>query len=408
MKIILIFLTFIATTFSIEAADLAAMLAKRQLAIEPSAQDNSASEEEKKPDFKFLFKPKIVPSAAPSGNSTSAKPLWKIKQEEAAALKLEDEQIKKEEFESKPTKAKIELGILTEYESIKRVQDIIKESGLAADEILVVFDFDQTLTGRKIKEDGKLIEDGKDVFHGSVTNNTIINWLYNKGIAWGILSARSRTKTSVEAVEQKMKDFGIKSKLKKPFKVERRTTFYRGKLQDVDYGLWNEKAYAAEPGDEYAFYKDIGLDYLIENYATEFNGGYPKLIIFVDDSAVNIQTIHDCFTKDFGRTHDTKVYALLYEQPDKTEPGHQEAFTELEPFLKKSILLKSLDNTQELWGRIPTRKKFEWPARQIQRDIEAIRLKLNNTRVALVERDAEYIKLQITSLNEQLAALLAG
>ena len=281
--------------------------------------------------------PPVAQDSSKPITSSVKTPQWKIDQ----ALKAEQEAAvakqKEEEFAKLPTNAKIHVDMIEKYESIKKVEDIvnfsIENSGIKPNEILVVFDFDQTLTGRKIMESGRLVD-------CSPINNTIINSLNKRGIAWGILSARTISPTTLESIKDEVNEFrdtqgsSVQSRLEGLLQEETRTVYYKGQSQPIRYGILDQLDFASM-GGSFSYEKDLALDYLIEKYKSKyFEDHYPKLIIFVDDNAENVLRMRDYFTTGYGRIHDTTVYALVYDPTTRGEQGHQLALDALQPFFK--------------------------------------------------------------------------
>ena len=249
---------------------------------------------------------------------------------------------------------KREIYILDKYISLSPVRKFIDQSGFRPDEIMVMFDFDQTLTAKYgTTTDSTRIRGREKTLH-------MIQHLNKDDIRWYINTARGPG--SPPSIAKLMKNL-----YKIPFSTSyilniegkpARCTETRQKDGAFDYisvggsfkygeatiGICNNIISATgSEGGEYGYAKDLALNYILSIKATQSTDLYkPKLIIFVDDDITNIQKIYT-YMKE--KQKDINFIGIIYEPWD--HPEHPDEDITALTYLKGTGDLKSEKITEE-------------------------------------------------------------
>ena len=249
---------------------------------------------------------------------------------------------------------KREIYILDKYISLSPVRKFIDQSGFRPDEVIVMFDFDQTLTAKYgTTTDSTRIRGREKTLH-------MIQHLNKDDIRWYINTARGPG--SPPSIAKLMKNL-----YKIPFSTSyilnmegkpARCTETRQKDGAFDYisvggsfkygeatiGICNNIISATgSEGGEYGYAKDLALNYILSIKATQSTDLYkPKLIIFVDDDITNIQKIYT-YMKE--KQKDINFIGIIYEPWD--HPEHPDEDITALTYLKGTGDLKSEKITEE-------------------------------------------------------------
>jgi hypothetical protein len=244
------------------------------------------------------------------------------------------------------------IYILDKYISLSPVRKFIDESGFRPDEVIVMFDFDQTLTAKygTTTESTRIRGREKTLHMIQHLNKDAIRWYVNTARGPGTVSAIAMLMKNnykipfstsyildlsgqpAQCTETRQKD-GQYYYTNKGGKI----TYAKGSDFEATIGICNNIISAtAKGGGEYAYAKDLALHYILSIKAKESTDLYkPKLIIFVDDDITNIQTIYT-YMKE--KQKDINFIGIIYEPWD--HPEHPEGDrTALEYLEKKEKLI---------------------------------------------------------------------
>ena len=255
------------------------------------------------------------------------------------------------------------IYILDKYISLSPVRKFIDESGFRPDEVIVMFDFDQTLTAKygTTTESTRIRGREKTLHMIQHLNKDDIRWYVNTARGPGTVSAIAKLMKNLykipfstsyildkdgspaKCTETKEKsgqyDYIIKGG---PFTYE----FTYGEKTDfkATFGICNNIISATGPeGGAYGYAKDLALHHILSIKAKESTDLYkPKLIIFVDDNITNIQKIYT-YMKE--KQKDINFIGIIYEPWDHPEDPEGDK-TALE-YLKKTGDLISEKITEE-------------------------------------------------------------
>lgn len=199
------------------------------------------------------------------------------------------------------------IGILDKPASLAPILAILLRTSFAFEDILVVFDYDQTLT----QKDGM-----KGSIRGGEPTRNFLVFMNEHKIKWYINTARGPG--SVGAVAQSCKNLGIPFspisivKDQKQCFSEKPGLGYIGySVKDnegVEIGLCNNIISAG-------YNKDIAIDFILKNLSSS-----PKLVIFVDDNAINVYNVYQYFR----HIHPTMYFlGVVYEPYASEEEDHK-------------------------------------------------------------------------------------
>ena len=268
---------------------------------------------------------------------------------------------------------------------------LIKDSGFAPEEIAVFFDYDGTLSeGLKVPmvdSKGKAIINSRTglqgtqtvgVLRGGESTLKVLNDLISKGIPWFVNTARGAGTTDI--IKTSMKNLSINGnatgepidskKIKKeggiPFSV------CIGSLPELKYQECPEKKFKANATgvevpitENGAGVSEMGITNNIisagyeKDYSTEYVlrrlPSMPKLVIFVDDNAMNIDKMY----KHMEANHNDVHFIGVVIEPFTMEDDHMTAMEGLNTLTKEdgSSLMETVSDEYMSGGRRSRRRK---------------------------------------------------
>jgi hypothetical protein len=215
--------------------------------------------------------------------------------------------------------------------SLNPIRKLIEDSGFSLDEIVVFFDFDQTLTqteripimnpdGTQMRtKAGVLATQSKGSIRGGDATRSFLNYLNDNGIKWYVNTARGAG--GVSAVAQSMVNFKI------PFspimiKPDQQQCLspklgFMGesvKYKESEIGICNNVVSAG-------YDKDVSSDYVMSLLPVK-----PKLLIFVDDNATNILTLYNYIKY---KNPELSYKGVIYEPFLSAEEDHESSMATL-------------------------------------------------------------------------------
>ena len=236
----------------------------------------------------------------------------------------------------------VELQIIPKGSSLYPLWRIIEELKLPPerlhDEVAVFFDMDGTLTNVGPPMLKKTVDER---LRGGAESRKLMQALNENGIRWFVLSARAATRSAMQGVGSSLYGMDLPSP---DWSYADGANCYQGRTSDGGYrfepvtsdrvGLYDDKVYNSiecnnmislvEPGEEYAFAKDISLEYALH----KFFQVSPSLLIFVDDNAKNVMQVYMHFKHKLQLQHGScdhpeRVICVLYD-PQRKEADHDE------------------------------------------------------------------------------------
>jgi len=189
--------------------------------------------------------------------------------------------------------------------SLSPIQKLIKDSKEDYDDIVVIFDYDQTLT----QKDGV-----KGSARGGEKSIRFLNWLNDNKIKWYVNTARGAG--AVAAIATSMKNFKIPFS---PILIDQTQRVClspkpgvgfigeQTKHDGVEIGMCNNIISAG-------YDKDISTDYILSKLKNK-----PKLLIFVDDNSTNILNLY----RYFDNKPSIDFYGVIYEPYKDAEEDHE-------------------------------------------------------------------------------------
>lgn len=248
-------------------------------------------------------------------------------------------------------KSTVLLRILTKTDSLKPaigwIEDAIKQHNLSANDIVLGFDVDGTLTDLDPTKKG--IKKGDTALRGGADSRQLFTFLDSKGIKWFALSGRASSVNSTQGVassiinqlELKTPQWSIESSAGQcvrgtnrfgglDLNVNTKKEIFRHAGKTYNAFQCNNIISLVQPGQDYAFDKDASLEYAISVFSPS---SYPKLIVFFDDNAKNVMTMFNYFNSGEGSKHDVIVICALFD-PHKPEDDHAEWFEQMSEIMK--------------------------------------------------------------------------
>ena len=223
-----------------------------------------------------------------------------------------------------------ELYFLPKPLSLSPIRTLIETSRFALDEIVVFFDFDQTLTQtervpilnsngtQKKTTTGVPATQSKGSIRGGDATRSFLNWLNDNRVKWYVNTARGAG--GVSAVAQSMVNFKIPfSKIMiKPDQQQclsklgfvGETLKYKGS----EIGVCNNVVSAG-------YDKDVSSEYVMSLLPVK-----PKLLIFVDDNSTNILTLYRYIK---NKNPEINYKGVIYEPFLKAEEDHEASMATL-------------------------------------------------------------------------------
>ena len=223
--------------------------------------------------------------------------------------------------------------------SLSPIRTLIETSGFALDEIVVFFDFDQTLTQVDIIPDvnpdgttklnpktGLPIEKKVLSIRGGDATRSFLNWLNENRVKWYVNTAAGPGGTASVATEMARKTTNIpfspimidpdqpQCLSPKPSVGFIAKTFYYEEPQKgrTQIGICNNIISAS-------FDKHIACYYVMSKMDVK-----PKLLIFVDDNAANIHKVYTNIKVDLPEIN---FKGVVYEPYRSAEKEHEEFLT---------------------------------------------------------------------------------
>ena len=200
--------------------------------------------------------------------------------------------------------------------SIKPLIDKALNDGILKSQIVLGFDVDGTLTDLKTKN--SFIPRGGD------NTRQLFEWLNESEIKWFAISARPYDIGSLEGVITSLRVMGSPSPEWSSKDLIMENTLLLNNNEIYTILEYNNIISAVLPNSRDSYDKHASLEYAIMTYFIE----YPKLVIFVDDNALNIVTLYEHF-----KNRDCQFIGILY-TPHKIESGHVECLPILEELMK--------------------------------------------------------------------------
>ena len=238
--------------------------------------------------------------------------------------------------------------LLEKGSSLSIVENFIDKSKLKQDEIIVMFDFDGTLT----KKSGTSV----NARGGDATRNMITN-LNTKGIKWYINTAAPPAGLG-SMVGQ------METTLKIPLSL---TKIYPGQ-PECKKGA-NSKSYQSEMIENETFgvcdnmishkdkEKDKAAEFILSKLTTQ-----PKLVIFVDDSYMNVYTMYKYFENKEG----IQFIGILYEPYSSVvEAGQEQA---LLAFAADEIPILPIKDSQVNLPNVPSKEEKKKAKEKVEKD----------------------------------------
>ena len=210
-----------------------------------------------------------------------------------------------------------ELYWLPKPLSLSPIRTLIEQSGLDLNDIAVFFDYDQTLTqteeiplynpncSRKLTSKGIPAKQSKGSVRGSQQTINFLNYLNANHVKWYVNTARGPG--MVDSIGMSMNNFKIPFSPIMIIEGQQENVKIPLKYNGVDIGIYNNVISAN-------YDKDVATDYVISEMDTN-----PKLVIFVDDNALNILTLYDYFL----RKPEINFIGVIYEPFLNAEGDHE-------------------------------------------------------------------------------------
>ena len=220
-----------------------------------------------------------------------------------------------------------ELYYLAKPVSLSPIRKLIENSGFSLDEIVVFFDFDQTLTqtdripimnpdGTQMRtKAGVLATQSKGSIRGGDATRSFLKYLNDNGIKWYVNTARGAG--AVPAVATSMVNFNIPFSpiMIKPDQQQclssKPLLGFMGetvKYKESEIGICNNVVSAG-------YDKDVSSEYVMSLLPVK-----PKLLIFVDDNATNILTLYNYFKY---KNPEINYKGVIYEPFLSAEEDHE-------------------------------------------------------------------------------------
>lgn len=254
----------------------------------------------------------------------------------------ETKEQKQEEFDFYPRDiSQVELKLLAKSSSLLPIWKWIQESGIPEeewkDEVAVCFDMDGTLTNLGPPLLKKTVDER---LRGGSQSRVLFTNMNKHNIKWFVLSARAATSGSMAGVGSSLLSLGLEfpewstknpqncyigiqngSHMFKPIE-KKNIGSYEGK--EYNAILCNNAISLLQSGEEYAFQKDLSLEYALRQYYSRF----PRLVIFVDDNAKNVMLVYNHFKEQIANSNlsserPVHIYSVLYD-PQRKESDHDE------------------------------------------------------------------------------------
>ena len=222
-----------------------------------------------------------------------------------------------------------ELYFLPATLSLSPIRTLIETSGFALDEIVVFFDFDQTLKQTNVtfltdkngnprisKQSGQPLKESKAAVRGGDTTISFLNYLIDNKVKWYVNTARGPG--SVASVSRTMEILHIPFSpiMVKPGQGQCGVLGERDIMHNgVEMGVCNNIVSAGRQ-------KDKSTDYVISQMPVT-----PNLIIFVDDNAENILNVYRYIKNNKPEIH---FKGVISDPVPDIEEGHLESMAILE------------------------------------------------------------------------------
>jgi hypothetical protein len=220
-----------------------------------------------------------------------------------------------------------EIHFLPRPLSLSPIRTLIETSGFALDEIVVFFDFDQTLTQVDMIPDvnpktGAPIEKKVLSIRGGDATRSFLNWLNENGIKWYVNTAAGPGGTESVATEMARKTTNI------PFSPimidpDQKQCLspkpYVGFIAKKDISYMDKQIGICNNIISAGFDKHIACYYVMSKMDVK-----PKLLIFVDDNAANIYKVYINIKDDFPEIN---FKGVVYEPYRSAEKEHEEFLT---------------------------------------------------------------------------------
>jgi len=225
-------------------------------------------------------------------------------------LKYKKKYIQLKELSLKGSGISSKIYFLSKDISLSPVTKLINESGYSTDDIIVMFDYDQTLTAKEGTGMTAPI-----TIRGKEKTLAMINDLNSRNIKWYINTAAGSGSSALGSIAGQMQ-----GRLKIPFSNFKEADCYKAKIysfigteikhtEGTTIGVCNNIISAG-------YNKEIATDYIISKLLSK-----PKLVIFVDDSASNIMNLY----LYFKHRNDINYIGIIYDPLIRAETDHSSA-----------------------------------------------------------------------------------
>lgn len=244
------------------------------------------------------------------------------------------------------TSQKNDLNIidLPKTSSLKIVQKIIEKSKIPYKDIIVVFDFDETLKEQKTiplmkdnkplinSKTGKQATEKKYVLKGGKETQEMLDFLNKNNINWFIFTAAERADRQIGAFKnlklespQNLKNNCDKTSAQKKINAK------IGEEKELSFGVCDNIINIME--EAYRYHKHLAFEFAIKHFKLP----YPKLVIFVDDNAANVEKFYNNFKTGMGKNKGLKYYGIIYGLSEVApEEGHAEAFDRVSQIIEET------------------------------------------------------------------------
>ena len=232
--------------------------------------------------------------------------------------------------------------------SLSIVENFIDKSKLKSDEIIVMFDFDGTLT----QKTGVTV----NARGGDATRNMITN-LNTKGIKWyintaappgGLGSMVGQMETTLKIPLSSTKIYPEQPECKKGANS---TSYKADMIESNTYGVCNNMISHKDKE------KDKAAEFILSKLTTQ-----PKLVIFVDDSYMNVYTMYKYFENKEG----IQFIGILYEPYSSVvEAGQEQA---LLAFAEDEILILPIKDSQVNLPNVPSKEEKKKAKEKVEKD----------------------------------------
>jgi hypothetical protein len=213
----------------------------------------------------------------------------------------------------------IKIYFLERHLSLSPITKLINESGFKSDDIVVMFDYDQTLTAKEGSGmAAPLVVRGKDKTLKMIDdlNKQKIKWYINTAAGTGTSALGSIAGQMKKLLKIPFSNFKIYPEQPDCYK-EKSYSFFGTEIKDdkgTTIGVCNNIISAG-------YNKEIATDFILKNLPSK-----PKLVIFVDDSASNIMNLYIYFKK----RNDINYIGIIYDPLITAEKDHLEAIIQFE------------------------------------------------------------------------------